>query len=80
VIAHRYAMETLGSKELLSYEGRVLIHDNPRELEWLLRGPYKVVDLGNPHQIGRPLLRLRDHPGMSAVRFPLNVDDFRDTK
>lgn len=74
-MTHKWAMETIGSKELLSQNGKVIVHDNPRELAWVLRGPFKVVELPK-HGIGRPLVSLRDV--LPTVQFPLDTRDFRD--
>lgn len=72
------------SGELLSFNGRMLIHDNRAEVEWLFRDTIRaaVVLRGSTveevaHRYGRPVMLLRDHPDMSAVRFPLDPKDFR---
>lgn len=64
-----------------SHRGRLLIHDNRAELEFLI--PNKtVVQLSGftPEEVaeryGRPVMRYRDHPDMAAVRWPLQKDDF----
>lgn len=75
----KYALETLGSKELVTFRGRIIFHDNPRELEWLLKGPFRIIELPR-HDLGRPLLRLRDHPDLAAVSFPLRKSDFMDER
>lgn len=68
--------------ELLSLDGRVLIHDSKPELEWLLKDSVRVVELhgATPEEvasrIGRPVMLWRDHPGMAPVRWPLNRRDF----
>lgn len=69
------------SGELLSLKLAVIIHDNPRELEWLLpsvkatpvrgRTPQEVA-----HHLGRRVLLLKDHPDMASVQWPLNRRDF----
>lgn len=70
-----YMLIAPASREPYSYQGAVLIHDNPRELEWLFPG-VRVAKLPG-RGLGRPLLRLRHHPDMHAVEFPLSEGDFR---
>lgn len=77
-----FAIEGKRSGELLSYRGAVLYHDNKRELEWLFpkqyaSGAYRTVELP-VSGIGRPIMRLADHPDMQAVRFPLDPAEFRE--
>lgn len=62
------------SKEPYSYEGAVLIHDNPKELEWLFPG-VRNEELST-FEVGRPLMRLKLHPDMQAVTWPLDPADF----
>jgi hypothetical protein len=65
------------SGEVLTYQGRVIVHQNKAELEYLF--PYnRVVPL--PRIYGDGLtVALKDHPDMDAVVFPLdkNMDQFR---
>lgn len=73
-----YAMVGLVSGELLSLNGRVLVHENSREVEFLVAN-VRVVELGPSLEkalAGRPHMLLRDHPDMSWVRWPLQEDDF----
>lgn len=69
-----YALVGDRSGELLSYGGAVLVHDDRAELEFLVPGP-RVVEV-RP-DTGRPLMRLRDHPDMGSVSWPLDRRDFR---
>lgn len=65
------------SGELLSFHGRVLVHDSREELEFLLRG-VRVVSLPqNLDTLGRPVMSIKEHPNMRNVRFPLRREDFR---
>lgn len=70
-----YAMVGPVSGELLSHEGRVICHDNRRELEWLFP-QVRVVEVPRAG-LGRPLMSLRNHPDMQGVTWPLNPDEFR---
>lgn len=70
------------SGELISYRGRVLVHDNPAELGWLISGARTVQLQGtSPEEVaerlGRPVMALRDHPDMRVLRWPLDKRDFR---
>lgn len=62
------------SGELLSHQGRVLVHEDRAEMEWLVPD-HRTVEV-RP-EIGRPTMRLRDHPDMNAVVWPLDRRDFR---
>lgn len=73
-----FAPQGLVSGELLSLGGKVLVHDNEREVEFLLAN-VKVVNLGENLETalaGRPWMLLRDHPDMTWVRWPLREEDF----
>lgn len=71
-----YAIAGPATRELLTYEGRVIVHDNRAEMEFLLPGAQIVHTSG----AGMPLLRLRDHPDFAAVRWPLDQRDFIDAR
>lgn len=67
--------------ELLSYRGRVLLHDGPaEEVAYLLPTVTPVQLPGDAQRIaarlGRPVLMLRDHPSMASVRWPIDRRDF----
>lgn len=69
------------SGEPMSHDGRVIYHDNPRELHFLYEksialGSHVIKELPSKG-LGRPLLRLKDHPDMQAVTWPLNPADFQ---
>jgi len=77
----RFAVEGLASKELLTYKGSVLWHDDRHELAFIFekglsQGTLRIVELPNA-PMGRPFLRLQDHPDMAATKFPLDRDEFR---
>jgi hypothetical protein len=70
------------SGEPLSYRGRVLLHDGPAaEVEFILPS-VRVVEVRGPAErvaarLGRPVMRLRDHPDLASVRWPLDRRAFR---
>ncbi len=68
----RYALRGSVSGELLTYEGRVLVHDNRGELEYLFPG-----ERGVPYAGDLPTLPVSEHPDMAPVTWPLNRKDFR---
>lgn len=74
-MTRRYALKGDRSGELLSVGGRVLVHDNAAEMEFLVAGA-RAVELGGsfPAELTMPL---RDHPELAAVSWPLNRTDFR---
>lgn len=70
-----YALKGEISGELISYGGRILVHDNRRELEFLFPR-MQIVDLGVLGELaqadgGRPTMLLKDHPDMGNVLWPL---------
>jgi hypothetical protein len=64
------------SGDLLTYGGRVIVHSNKDEMQFLFPDA-RVVRVTDGDSLG-PTLRLKDHPGMAAVRFPLRREDFPD--
>lgn len=72
------------SKELLSFLGRIIVHDGPKEeLEFLFpkhrdgQATFVEVTLIEGRlQDGRPAMWLRDHPDMDTVTWPLDPADF----
>ena len=77
-----YAMVGPVTGEILSHGGRVVLHDNRAELEFLCPG-VRVVELPGDSatyiagRMGRPAMLLRDHPDMAPVRWPLDRKAFR---
>lgn len=79
-----FAIEGALSRELMTFMGRVIVHDNLREMEFLFPkyrdGRYRFVevDLDGDVQLldGRGILWLKDHPDMDLVRWPLREQDF----
>lgn len=72
----RYVYVGAASGELLSYEGAILWHDNPAEMEFLVPG-FRIIELPPGEAGGRPLLRLSHHPDMASVEWPLDPTAFR---
>lgn len=76
-----FALEGVVTKEILSYRGRMVLHHDRRELEFLFPG-YKVVMLTGysvqecAQHYGRPAMLLKEHPDMAAVDWPLNPRRF----
>lgn len=77
------AIEGGASQELLSFGGRVIVHDNKWELEFLFPkyrdGQVRFMEVeleGGKLKDGRPTMALRDHPDMDTVRWPLSEADF----
>jgi hypothetical protein len=80
---YRYAFKALSSGELLSYNGRVLVHNNKAEMEFLFAKTMhrlEVIEISEQFARERELLRLADHPALTSVEFPLRESDFRDEK
>ncbi len=76
-----FAVEGTATRELLSYRGSLLVHEDRAELEYLIPG-FRVVAVsgGTPEEIaaryGRPVMQWREHPDMAAVRWPIDRRDF----
>lgn len=71
----RYGLKGRRSGDLLSYGGRILVHDNMNELQFLFPGTQVMqVSASLPEEL---LLPISAHPEMSSVRFPLDRKDFR---
>lgn len=72
----RYALLGARTGDLLTYGGRVLVHGNRAEMEYLFPSARIVsITVGN---LGRPVMKLSDHPQLkeAGVRFPLRREDF----
>lgn len=75
-----YALVGRTSGDILTYKGRPLVHHDRTELEYLFDAKgVRVVQVSSNDLTKRsPLepLELRDHPGLSHVRWPLRREDF----
>lgn len=67
-----YALWGEQSGTWISYKGRVLVHDNRAELEFLFPDN-KVVPCDAP---GIETLSVKHHPQFASVRWPLRREDF----
>jgi hypothetical protein len=81
-LKHRYAMKGMTSRELISYRGAIIVHDNRHEMEWLHQksvddGIVAVVEISARLVSERPVIRLRNHPDYAGITFPIDRDDFR---
>jgi hypothetical protein len=73
-----FALKGELSGELISYGGRVLVHDNPRELQFLFP-KMTVVEVsmnGDGLADGRATMPVRDHPQLVDVTWPLDPNNF----
>lgn len=73
-MSRRFAMEGPNSRQLLSYQGKVLVHGDRAELEFLFPG-VKVVEPGRA-LAEYDTLPVKDHPELSHLRWPLRREDF----
>lgn len=72
----RYALQGALSRDLLTWNGRVLVHDNAAEMEFLFAGDVKVIDC--PRDIPpEQTLEIRYHPQLASVTWPLTKEQFR---
>jgi hypothetical protein len=72
----RYALQGTTSRDLLTWNGRILTHDNRAEMEFLVTGDVRVVEC--PRDIPpEQTLELRHHPNFAAVEWPLTREQFR---
>lgn len=71
----RFAIYGDYCKDLLTFQGKVIVHNDRSEMEWLLPNS-KIVRITDG-DLGRPVMKLRDHPGLSHITFPLKRSEFR---
>jgi hypothetical protein len=71
----RWALQGETSRDLLTWNGLVLVHDNRAELEFLIAGA-RVIEC--PRSIPpEQTLALQFHPQFSHHQFPLRREDYR---
>jgi len=70
----RYVLLGGRTGEPLSFGGKVLVHTDRNEMEWLF--PKTRVIRITDGDFGQPTMRLQDHPDLRHVRFPLRREDF----
>jgi hypothetical protein len=68
-----YAMVGQNSGTLLSFGGKVIVHTDPNEIHYLVPS-VRIVEINPNAQL---TMRLKDHPDLCSVRWPLNRRDFR---
>jgi len=59
--------------QILSYNGRAILHDDRGEMEFLFPAE-KIIPVTC---LENEFILLRDHPDMAAVKWPLRKEDFR---
>lgn len=72
----RYALQGTTSRDLLTYGGKVLVHDNAAEMAYLFAGDVRVIDCPRDIQ-PEQTLPIRYHPQLAAVTWPLDKEQFR---
>lgn len=70
----RYGLVGKYSGELLTYQGKAIVHGNRAEMQFLLPNS-RVVRLTDG-ELGQDWMWLKDHPDMAHVQFPLHREDF----
>lgn len=69
-----YALRNPKTRELYTHLGRVIVHENRAEMEWLFP-KNEVAELSL--KPGEDVMFLQDLPSMAPVTFPLKKSDFR---
>lgn len=63
-------MQGLISKELITFDGKVIVHNNRDEMEFLFTG-VRVVECPKEFE-PKDLIKVKDHPDFSSVQWPLS--------
>jgi hypothetical protein len=72
----RYALQGALSRDLLTWNGKVLVHDDRAEMEFLVTGDVRVIDC--PRDIPpEQTIEIRYHPQLASVTWPLTKEQFR---
>jgi hypothetical protein len=72
----RYALQGAVSRDLLTWNGRVLVHGDRAEMQFLFAGDVHVIPC--PRDIPpEQTLEIRYHPQLAAVTWPLTKEQFR---
>jgi hypothetical protein len=74
-VIQRWGLVGAVSRDFLTYGGRVLWHNNRRELEFLVPDT-RVMELP-PDLPPDQCLPIREHPDFASTSFPLRRQDFR---
>lgn len=71
----RWALEGPTSHDLLTWNGRVIVHNSRHELEWVMTGA-RIVQC--PRDIPpEQTIELRFHPQFEGVSWPLRREEWR---
>lgn len=71
----RYALYGRCSRDFLTFGGRVLVHDDRAEMEFLFPGcPVRELPADIPADQTLPI---EHHPDLAATTFPLDRNEFR---
>lgn len=72
----RYALVGPTTDELLTYGGRVIVHDSRDEMQWVF--PTGRIVRVSDGDLGRPVLPLPQHPDLVrlGVRWPLQREEW----
>lgn len=73
-MTRRFALQGETSKTTLTYQGRVIVHTDRDEMEYLFPGT-KVIEIGSATP-ETDTISLRQHPGTCHLKFPLERSDF----
>ena len=72
----RYALQGALSRDLLTWNGKVLVHGDKAEMEFLFTGDVRVIPC--PRDIStEQTLDIRYHPQLASVTWPLTKEQFR---
>lgn len=76
-----WTVVTHATGEPFTLGGRLVVHDNRAELEWLIpTHPTRKLPGRTPEEVsarlGIPVMRLRDHPDLAGIQWPLRREDF----
>lgn len=73
---NRYALQGALSRDLLTWNGKVLVHGDKAEMEFLFTGDVRVIPC--PRDIPpEQTIEIRYHPNLASVTWPLRREDFR---
>ena len=71
-----YAMVGENSKDLITYNGKVLVHEDKAEMEFIFPMGMKVVMC--PRDITPEMMMdIKFHPDLASFRWPIKRGDFR---
>lgn len=69
-------MQGLISKELITFNGKVIVHNNRAEMEFLFVG-VRVIECPKEFESNQ-LIKVRNHPDFSSYLWPLSRNRFND--